>query len=210
MLAVLIVVVTIFLIVRQLRRQHDAARRRLEREEPASRHRDQYRWTQALLLFDASARLVICNQQYIDMFGLSPDVAKPGCHLRDLILHRQETGSFVGDVDEYCARFTNSEADKIRDITWSTTPDGRNIHLIYRRSPDGGWATTLEDVTDGRRAQAQDRISRALRRADQICRTGRCCSAMRKSCCSSPPRRRSRSTISISTSSSGSTTRWVI
>ena len=38
--------------------------------------------TQGLLLFDASGRLVICNQQYIDMFGVSPDVVKPGCHLR--------------------------------------------------------------------------------------------------------------------------------
>ncbi|WP_249159761.1 bifunctional diguanylate cyclase/phosphodiesterase [Bradyrhizobium tropiciagri] len=152
-LAVLIVVVTIFLIVRQLRRQHDAAQRRLSEK---SQHLDTAinTMTQALLLFDADARLVICNQQYIDMFGLSPDVAKPGCHLRDLILHRQETGSFVGDVDEYCARFTNPESDKIRD-TLVSTPDGRNIRLVYRRSPDGGWATTLEDVTEGRRAQAK-------------------------------------------------------
>jgi len=152
-LAVVIVIVTIFLIVRQLQRQHDAAQRRLSEK---SRHLDTAinNMTQGLLLFDASARLVICNQQYIDMFGISPDVAKPGCHLRDLILHRQATGSFVGDVDEYCARFTNRDGDTVQD-TVITTPDGRNIHLIYKRSPDGGWATTLEDVTEGRRVQAQ-------------------------------------------------------
>ena len=34
---------------------------------------------QGLVVYDASARIVICNQQYLDMFGLSPDVAKPGC-----------------------------------------------------------------------------------------------------------------------------------
>ena len=34
---------------------------------------------QGLVLYDASARIVICNQPYIEMFGLSPDVAKPGC-----------------------------------------------------------------------------------------------------------------------------------
>ncbi|MBR0936430.1 EAL domain-containing protein [Bradyrhizobium jicamae] len=152
-LAVLIVIVTIFLIVRQLQRQHDAAQRRLSEK---SQHLDTAinNMTQGLLLFDASARLVICNQQYIDMFGISPEVAKPGCHLRDLILHRQATGSFVGDVDEYCARFTNRHGDDVQD-TVITTPDGRNIHLIYKRSPDGGWATTLEDVTEGRRVQAQ-------------------------------------------------------
>ncbi|WGR91719.1 EAL domain-containing protein [Bradyrhizobium sp. ISRA435] len=152
-LAVVIVVVTIFLIVRQLQRQHDAAQRRLSEQ---SQHLDTAinTMTQGLLLFDASARLVICNQQYIDMFGVSPDVAKPGCPLRDLILHRQATGSFVGDVDEYCARFTNPENDSVQDMVIAT-PDGRNIRLIYKRSPDGGWCATLEDVTEGRRAQAQ-------------------------------------------------------
>ena len=57
---------------------------------------------QGLVLYDASARIVICNQPYIDMFGLSPDVAKPGCTMQRLIAHRKETGSFDGDVDEFC------------------------------------------------------------------------------------------------------------
>ncbi len=96
----------------------------------------------------------ICNQQYIDMFGVSPDIVKPGCHLRDIILHRQEQGSFVGDVDAYCARFLNPTDDGVRIIE-TTTPDGRTIQLIYQRSPDGGWATTLEDVTERRRVQAR-------------------------------------------------------
>ena len=37
----------------------------------------------------------------------------------------------------------------------TSTPDGRTIRLIFKRSPDGGWATTLEDVTEGRRDQAR-------------------------------------------------------
>ena len=36
-----------------------------------------------------------------------------------------------------------------------STPDGRMIRLIYKRSPDGGWATTLEDVTERRRVAAK-------------------------------------------------------
>ena len=99
----------IFLIVRQLRRQHAAAQRKLSEK---TQHLDTAinNMTQGLLLFDASGRLVICNQQYIDMFGVSPDVVKPGCHLRDLILHRQQLGSFVGDVDAYCAKFLDPQA----------------------------------------------------------------------------------------------------
>ena len=97
---------------------------------------------------------MICNQNYIDMFGVSTDVVKPGCHLRDLILHRQQLGSFVGDVDDYCARFLDPKNDVVNDTVISTS-DGRMIRLIYKRSPDGGWATTLEDVTELRRVAAK-------------------------------------------------------
>jgi diguanylate cyclase (GGDEF)-like protein len=152
-LAIVVVIGMVFLIVRQLRGQHAAAQRKLSEK---SQHLDTAinNMTQGLLLFDSSGRLVICNRRYIDMFGLSTDVVKPGCHLRDLIRHRQERGSFVGDVDAYCARFLDPNGTLVQD-TVTSTPDGRTIRLIFKRSPDGGWATTLEDVTEGRRDQAR-------------------------------------------------------
>src|SRR5204863_232751 len=57
---------------------------------------------QGLVLYDASARIVACNQPYLDMFGLSADIARQGCTMQRLIEHRQETGSFDGDVDAFC------------------------------------------------------------------------------------------------------------
>jgi diguanylate cyclase (GGDEF)-like protein len=153
LLAVVVVIAMIFLIVRRLKRQHHAAQRLLSEK---SEHLDTAinNMTQGLLLFDASGLLVMCNQRYIDMFGISPDVAKPGCHLRDLILHRQQLGSFVGDVDAYCARFLDPQGDVVQD-TVMATPDGRMIRLIFKRSPGGGWAITLEDVTERRRFEAR-------------------------------------------------------
>ena len=61
--AVIVVIVTISLIVRQLQRQHGAAQRLLSEK---SQHLDTAinNMTQGLLLFDASGRLVICNQRY--------------------------------------------------------------------------------------------------------------------------------------------------
>ena len=41
--------------------------------------------SQGVLMFDADARLVFCNQRYIEMYGLSPAVVTPGCALRDLL-----------------------------------------------------------------------------------------------------------------------------
>ena len=152
-LVIVVVIGMVFLIVRQLRQQHAAAQRKLSEK---SQHLDNAinNMTQGLLLFDSSGRLVICNRRYIDMFGLSTDVVKPGCHLRDLIRHRQERGSFVGDVDAYCARFLDPTGSLVQDAVTST-PDGRTIRLVFKRSPDGGWAATLEDVTEGRRDQAR-------------------------------------------------------
>jgi diguanylate cyclase (GGDEF)-like protein len=153
LLAVVVVIVTISLIVRQLKRQHQAAQHLLMEK---GQHLDTAinNMTQGLLLFNASGHLVICNQGYIDMFGVSPDVVKPGCHLRDLILHRQQIGSFVGDVDAYCAKFLGAWEEDIRD-TVIDLPDGRKIKLVYKRSPDGGWATTLEDITERSRFEAR-------------------------------------------------------
>ena len=152
-LAVIVVIATIFLIVRQLQRQHRAAQNLLKEK---SRHLDAAvnNMTQGLLLFNGEGRLVICNQRYIDMFELSPDIVKPGCHVRELVQHRKETGSFVGDVDAYCARFLDPLGDGAHD-TVIGVPDGRVIRLIYKRSPDGGWVTTLEDITERRRVEAR-------------------------------------------------------
>ena len=152
-LAAVVVIVTIFLIARQLQRQHRAAQRLLSEK---SQYLDTAinTMTQGLVLFDASGRLVICNQRYFDMFCISPDVIKPGCHLREVVLHRQQQGSFAGDVDAYCEHYLNPVNDELQDSV-TAMPDGRLIRLIYKRSPDGGWATTLEDVTEHRRVAAQ-------------------------------------------------------
>jgi PAS domain-containing protein len=47
--------------------------------------------TQGLILYDASERVVVRNQQFIDMMGVSPDVIKPGCKFREAIAHRRDT-----------------------------------------------------------------------------------------------------------------------
>jgi diguanylate cyclase (GGDEF)-like protein len=152
-LAVVVVVVTISLIVRQLQRQHQAAQKLLSEK---SQHLDTAinNMTQGLLLFDARGQLVICNERYLEMFALSPETVKPGCRLHDLIQYRKTLGSFVGDVDSYCQKFLDPTGDEARDTVISI-PDGRLIHLIYKRSPDGGWATTLEDITERRRVEAR-------------------------------------------------------
>ena len=82
---------------------------------------------QGLVLYDASARIIICNEPYSEMFGLSPDVAKPGCTMQRLIEHRKETGSFDGDVDAFCnAIIRNVSLGKARASSRKRQAAGRS------------------------------------------------------------------------------------
>jgi EAL domain-containing protein (putative c-di-GMP-specific phosphodiesterase class I)/PAS domain-containing protein len=113
--------------------------------------------TQGLLLYDSSARLIVCNERYITMYGLSFDVVKPGLSLRGLLLHRKEIGSFRGDVDEYCAGVMRSVAMGKTTDNLTETPDGRSILIVNKPVAGGGWVATHEDVTERRRSEEKIR-----------------------------------------------------
>ena len=112
---------------------------------------------QGLVLYDASARIIICNQRYIEMFGLSPEVVKQGCTMQRLISHRKETGSFDGDVDEFCnAIIRNVSLGKgTRQLT--EAPGGRAIEIVNQPLKGGGWVATIEDITE--RTRADEKIA---------------------------------------------------
>jgi diguanylate cyclase (GGDEF)-like protein/PAS domain S-box-containing protein len=151
-LSAVVVAVTLFLIIRRLSRQHQASRRRLAQEKQRLRTAIN-NMTQGLLLFDSSDRIVICNQRYIEMYGLSPDVVKPGCSLRDVIRHRKQSGSFSGDVDEYCSIISREiEQGKVTRFVIKT-PAGRSIQITSKPTAGGGWVSTHEDVTEQTEAE---------------------------------------------------------
>ena len=153
-LSVLAISILLFLVVRKLSQQHRASQQRLtlekQRLDTAVNN-----MTQGLLLFDSSQRLVICNHRYIEMYGLSADVIKPGCSFRDVIAHRKQTGSFDGDVDRYVDLVLRDIGQ--RNAMVITTPDGRSIQVVNEPLADGGWVATHEDVTE--RHRAEERIT---------------------------------------------------
>src|SRR4029079_11898369 len=44
--------------------------------------------TQGVIMFDASDRLVICNDRYLEMYNLPGDAVRPGCKLIDILQYR--------------------------------------------------------------------------------------------------------------------------
>jgi diguanylate cyclase (GGDEF)-like protein len=150
-LLALVVAVILFLIVRLISRQHQISQGLLalekQRLDTAVNN-----MTQGLLFFDSSHRLVICNQRYVDMFGVSRDVIKPGCTFRELLTHRKETGTFTGDVEEYYQAILRNMAEGNVFQRVLDSADDRSIQVLYQPLADGGWVTTLEDFTERRRS----------------------------------------------------------
>jgi diguanylate cyclase (GGDEF)-like protein/PAS domain S-box-containing protein len=152
-LSALVIALTLFLIVRKLSAQHENAERRLalekERLDTAIDN-----MSQGLLLYDENARIVLFNQRYLDMYGLSREVVKPGLHFCDLIAYRKRIGSFKGDADAFCERtLRNVAAKKATHII--EPPDGREIEIGNQPLKSGGWVATQEDITERRRAERQ-------------------------------------------------------
>nr|WP_229169734.1 EAL domain-containing protein [Bradyrhizobium altum] len=89
------------------------------------------------------------------MYGLSEDVVKPGSTFREVISHRAETGSFRGDVEQYCDRVLRSIGSSGSSVV--ETSDGRLIRVSNQPVAGGGWLATHEDVTE--RVRAEERIA---------------------------------------------------
>ena len=117
--------------------------------------------SQGVLMFDSETRLIFCNNRYIELYELSPEIVKPGCLLRDLLRHRSELGTFSGDVDEYVARLTAGIAEGKTFSHIVNLPDGRAFSVVNKPIPGGGWLATHEDVTE--RQRSEERIAHMAR-----------------------------------------------
>jgi diguanylate cyclase (GGDEF)-like protein/PAS domain S-box-containing protein len=113
--------------------------------------------SQGLNMFDAAGRLVLCNQRYFEMYRVSPEVAKPGSSIQDLVQARTNAGTFFAvDAEKYAAHFM--EAMKKREPLRTTLnlSDGRAIAIVSQPTADGsGWVVTHEDITERRRAEQE-------------------------------------------------------
>jgi diguanylate cyclase (GGDEF)-like protein len=109
--------------------------------------------TQGLLMFDDNARIVVVNRRYLDMYGLSPDVVKPGCPLRGLIEHRKDVGLFKGDPKQYCEDIINTIRQGRTSTQLIETTDGRTVYAVQQPMAHGGWVVTHDDITERRRAE---------------------------------------------------------
>jgi diguanylate cyclase (GGDEF)-like protein len=110
---------------------------------------------QGFVMFDAAERVIVCNHRFVEMYKLSPELIKPGCSFRDVLRHRAASGLFRADPEDFRNQLLPklAEGNIVQGVV--TTTDGRDIFVINKPMPGGGWTATHEDVTERRKAEAR-------------------------------------------------------
>jgi methyl-accepting chemotaxis protein len=115
--------------------------------------------TQGVVLLDTSGRLVVCNDQYLAMYGLSPDLVKPGVALIEIIRTRIDSGSLRRDAQDYCDEIMSQIAAGQTVSFVNETPDGRAISVVNR--PIAGtvyWVGIHDDITERRLVERRNAL----------------------------------------------------
>ncbi len=100
-------------------------------------------------MFDASLRVTLVNDRYIDLYGFSREIVKPGVTVLEIMEHSVSLGNHPGAtaIELYEGYRGKLEAQGSM-LEHSTLADGRTIAISHRPLPRGGWVATYEDVTE--------------------------------------------------------------
>jgi diguanylate cyclase (GGDEF)-like protein/PAS domain S-box-containing protein len=109
---------------------------------------------QGLCMYDADTRLVLCNDAYLKMYGLSPEAAQRGSTYRQVLQELAKADNFHQDPDQFIERIkaaiTNGETLEV----FARLKHGI-IRIVAQPMANGGWVATHEDVTAQRNAEAE-------------------------------------------------------
>ena len=160
--ALLVVCCSIFLLralVWQIRRLSNSEAKLAEKSEElegANRRLDaaMNNMSHGLCMFDAAERLIICNERYRRMYGLSAQDVTQGRPLRDILESRKAAGTFDEDPDDYIAKLRAQLASGESPHVTSHLQDGRVILVHNECAAGGAWVATHEDITERQRSEA--------------------------------------------------------
>jgi diguanylate cyclase (GGDEF)-like protein len=109
--------------------------------------------SQGLCMADAEQRVIVCNNQYFDLFELSAERVKPGTPIHDLLDHGPSERSkgllsavLTGQQPLIKSGRKGSYSQDIADLT---------IAISHQPMPGGGWVATYADISERRRAEAR-------------------------------------------------------
>jgi len=112
-----------------------------------------------LCMVDAEQRLVLFNKRFLDMYDLSPEVARIGVPMADLIAHSAARGNFpAAQLEGVKRRRADMMARGLPFRLLRQMSRGRTFAMDYRPIAGGGWVTLVEDITERQRKDYAMRV----------------------------------------------------
>jgi diguanylate cyclase (GGDEF)-like protein len=108
-----------------------------------------------LCMFDSDQRLVVCNERYRDMYGLPPDLTKPGTTLRAILQARVAMGCCPPEAEHYVEERLEQVAKSQPYYAVNELRDGRIFAVSHPPMRQGGWVAVHQDITAQKQAETQ-------------------------------------------------------
>jgi PAS domain S-box-containing protein len=109
--------------------------------------------SQGLCMFDAGGRIMLCNDRYATMMGLSTPSLK-GLSLLDLLIkYRNSVGEDASDAEQIFGRVLADAREGRPSTKVIKTSAGRTLRVNDQPIQEGGgWVSTFDDITEWREA----------------------------------------------------------
>jgi len=112
--------------------------------------------SQALCMVDADQRLIVCNRQYMELFGLLPGQVQPRTPMQEILAAIVAAGRYPRELAEVIHEEQQALIrDQLPANFFREHSGGRALAVSHQPMPGGGWVATYEDITERRRAEAR-------------------------------------------------------
>lgn len=115
--------------------------------------------SQALCMVDANQRMIVCNTPFLELFGLSAGVVRPGAQIADVFRAIAAIGRYDVELIEAIRDgqqglvFSHQPGRFLREV-----PHGPAITVSHQPMIAGGWVATYEDMTERHHTEARIRF----------------------------------------------------
>jgi diguanylate cyclase (GGDEF)-like protein/PAS domain S-box-containing protein len=101
-----------------------------------------------LSMFDADGRLMVWNDRFIELYGMSPDVVRRGADIYEIVAHRKQTGGLEMDVKTYVTEFRRELRETGKSTHTSRLRNGQVVSVANTAIAGGGWIAIHENITE--------------------------------------------------------------
>jgi PAS domain S-box-containing protein len=128
--------------------------------------------SQGIVVYDKDFRIAAFNPNYVDFCDYPPGFIRLGMPFEEIVRFRALRGDYGPNDDVEALVRERVEARRRGEVIRRerTLPDGRVISIARDPMPDGGYVTTLTDITE--RKQAEKRLIERVRQQAVVAELG--------------------------------------